>query len=381
MKHQQHKLDFAFIREPEEFTKYTERNLLQYCLGATMYMPGTKKDIQKIILSKKWPELTSIVMCFEDAIAEEDLPLAEENVIGVLNGLSQAIDNKKITLNDLPLLIIRVRNVEQFTNFTNKLSEKQIKLLTAFNFPKFNSINAQDYMLQLSKLNNVHNEIIYGMPILESVEIALKESRIQELLAIKNVLDKYKNLILNIRVGATDLSSCFGVRRGMDYTIYDIMVVRDCLSDILNIFSRANEYYTISAPVWEYFFVDKNKKFEGIKDIDIQTSLIKREPIVNDATDGLLREIILDKANGFIGKTIIHPSHIKYVNALQAVTREEYDDAMQIVGTPGGVIKSVKANKMNEINPHMSWAKKIIAKAKIYGVIENEDSYLELFSE
>jgi len=381
MIHQKHKPDFAFIREPEEFTKYTERNLLQYCLGATMYMPGTKKDIQKIILSKKWPELTSIVMCFEDAIAEEDLPLAEENVIGVLNGLSQAIDNKKITLNDLPLLIIRVRNVEQFTNFTNKLSEKQIKLLTAFNFPKFNSINAQDYMLQLSKLNNVHNEIIYGMPILESVEIALKESRIQELLAIKNVLDKYKNLILNIRVGATDLSSCFGVRRGMDYTIYDIMVVRDCLSDILNIFSRANEYYTISAPVWEYFFVDKNKKFEGIKDIDIQTSLIKREPIVNDATDGLLREIILDKANGFIGKTIIHPSHIKYVNALQAVTREEYDDAMQIVGTPGGVIKSVKANKMNEINPHMSWAKKIIAKAKIYGVIENEDSYLELFSE
>jgi citrate lyase beta subunit len=381
MIHQKHKPDFAFIREPEEFTKYTERNLLQYCLGATMYMPGTKKDIQKIILSKKWPELTSIVMCFEDAIAEEDLPLAEENVIGVLNGLSQAIDNKKITLNDLPLLIIRVRNVEQFTNFTNKLSEKQIKLLTAFNFPKFNSINAQDYMIQLSKLNNVHNEIIYGMPILESVEIALKESRIQELLAIKNVLDKYKNLILNIRVGATDLSSCFGVRRGMDYTIYDIMVVRDCLSDILNIFSRANEYYTISAPVWEYFFVDKNKKFEGIKDIDIQTSLIKREPIVNDATDGLLREIILDKANGFIGKTIIHPSHIKYVNALQAVTREEYDDAMQIVGTPGGVIKSVKANKMNEINPHMSWAKKIIAKAKIYGVIENEDSYLELFSE
>jgi citrate lyase beta subunit len=188
MIHQKHKPDFAFIREPEEFTKYTERNLLQYCLGATMYMPGTKKDIQKIILSKKWPELTSIVMCFEDAIAEEDLPLAEENVIGVLNGLSQAIDNKKITLNDLPLLIIRVRNVEQFTNFTNKLSEKQIKLLTAFNFPKFNSINAQDYMLQLSKLNNVHNEIIYGMPILESVEIALKESRIQELLAIKNVL-------------------------------------------------------------------------------------------------------------------------------------------------------------------------------------------------
>ncbi|WP_367362483.1 HpcH/HpaI aldolase/citrate lyase family protein [Mesotoga sp.] len=46
-------------------------------------------------------------------------------------------------------------------------------------------------------------------------------------------------------------------------------------------------------------------------------ALLKRNLIVNAAIDGLLREVILDKANGFVGKTIIHPSHLKYVNAMR----------------------------------------------------------------
>jgi len=33
---------------------------------------------------------------------------------------------------------------------------------------------------------------------------------------------------------------------------------------------------------------------------------------------------------------------------------------------------------MNEINPHRNWAKKIISRAKAYGVIENEAAYLKL---
>ena len=47
-----------------------------------------------------------------------------------------------------------------------------------------------------------------------------------------------------------------------------------------------------------------------------------RTPIINEAIDGLLREVILDKANGFVGKTIIHPSHARYANAMQAVTKK-----------------------------------------------------------
>ena len=39
--------------------------------------------------------------------------------------------------------------------------------------------------------------------------------------------------------------------------------------------------------------------------------------------------------------------------------RKFLDDAIQVLDTSDGVVKSTTANKMNEINPHRSWAKKI----------------------
>ena len=119
-------------------------------------------------------------------------------------------------------------------------------------------------------------------------------------------------------------------------------------------------------------------KFEEVP-ATINKSLFKQNTLVNDAVDGLLRELLLDKANGFIGKTIIHPSHIHYVNAMLCVTRELYDDACQILNTDGGVIKSLNGNKMNEIAPHNCWAEKIFMRAKAYGVIQDESVYTKLF--
>lgn len=377
MKHQQYNTNFKFVKEPIEFNKYTERSLLQYCLGATMYMPGTK-DFAKIILEKKYTGLTSMVMCFEDACKEEDVPIAEENSYKSLNCLSDEIKSGRLSYEELPLIIFRVRNVKQFIAWASKLTLSQLKLITAINFPKFNTSNAEGYYSYLKELNDKHGEIVYGMPIIEDKIVAYKESRIQELLGIKKICDKYKDLVLNVRVGGTDFSSCFGVRRGIEYTIYDIMTVRDCLMDILNIFSRNNDY-TVSGPVWEYFRANKAMRFEDLPEFNFESLLIKRKTIVNDAIDGLLRELILDKANGFIGKTIIHPTHLNYVNGMLAVTKEEYDDACQILNTSGGVIKSKNSNKMNEIGPHRSWAEKLYNRAQAYGVIENESSYIELF--
>ena len=48
-----------------------------------------------------------------------------------------------------------------------------------------------------------------------------------ELIGIQNMLRPYKKLILNVRVGAADFSSKFGIRRGVDYTIYDILTAKE----------------------------------------------------------------------------------------------------------------------------------------------------------
>ena len=68
------------------------------------------------------------------------------------------------------------------------------------------------------------------------------------------------------------------------------------------------------------------------------------------------------------------------MNALYAVTKEEYHDALQILDVSGGVAKSQAGNKMNEINPHRSWAERIISRAQAYGVIEDGTEYLHLFA-
>lgn len=378
MKHHQYNPNFKFVVAPEDFNKYTDREVLQYCLGATMYMPG-HKDFAQAIIDKKYPGLTSMVMCFEDACKEEDVPRAEINSIELLDTLNVKIDSGEFDYKDLPLIIFRIRNIEQFKHFSSMLRPEHIHLITGFNFPKFNSYNARLYLEHLDELNQRFGEILYGMPIIEERRVAFRESRAGELIAIKKVVDEYKDLILNIRVGATDFSSIFGARRDINYTIYDIMTVREILCDILNVFTRDNDY-TVSGPVWEYFRINKTMKFaEKLPEVDIKESLLKRESIVNDAVDGLMRELILDKANGFVGKTIIHPSHINYVNGMLAVTREEYEDALQVLNTSGGVIKSSRGNKMNEIGPHRRWAERLVARAKAYGVIESEASYLQLF--
>ncbi len=378
MRHHKYNPDFKFLVNPVEFDKYTDRELLQYCLGASMYMPGTKDFASKII-NQSMPGLTSIVMCFEDACPEEDVERAEENTLNFLDKLNSAIENGQLLYKDIPLIFCRVRDMDQFKNFAEKLTKEQVKILTGINFPKFNSQNGQEYYRYLRELNEKFSEVLYGMPIIEDESVAYKESRMEELFGIKKCLDEYQDIVLQVRVGATDFSSYFGARRGVDYSIYDIMPVREILCDILNVFSRKNDY-VISGPVWEYFRASKEMMFSEIPDYDITDKLLQRMPIFNDEVDGLLREIIMDKANGFTGRTVIHPTHIKYVNALQAVTKEEYDDACQILNTKGGVVKSEQANKMNEIKPHTNWALKVLLRSKAYGVVENEKSYIKLFS-
>ncbi len=378
MRHHLYNPEFKFVINPENFNKYTERELLQYCLGAAMYMPGFK-DFTPKILNNAMPGLTTIVLCFEDACPEEKVSVAMENVHRLLETVTDSVENGTLDAGKVPLIFVRIRNLAQFKVFGEQLTKKQVRSLCGINFPKFNAENGYEYYAYLQDLNNRFDEILYGMPIIEDPEVAYKETRMSELIGIKKILDKYHDLVLQVRVGGTDFSSVFGVRRGVDYSIYDIMTVRECLSDIINVCGRNNDY-VISGPVWEYFRAPKEMMFKELPKHGLEDYLMKRLPIVNNEIDGLLREVVLDKANGFVGRTVIHPTHVKFVNALMAVTKEEYDDASQILGTGGGVVKSSGGNKMNEIKPHTNWAKKVMGRARAFGVIENEGAYVKLFA-
>ena len=375
MRHHNYNPNFNFVKAPVEFNKYTDRDTLQYCLGATLYMPGTK-DIRDKVLHRQM-NVTSLVMCCEDAIKEEDLSVAEQNILDHMDFFADKIAAGELSHDDIPLIFVRVRNAEHFKRFADRITAKQASVLTGFNFPKFNSKNALGMLRTLVDVNTRLGVVLYGMPILEGLEVAFNELRGQELLLLRNILEPYKNLILNIRVGGTDMSSLFGVRRGINSTVYDIMPVRDALSDVLNFFNRYNDY-CVSAAVWEYFRAYKDDDINDVIKRNFHNALIKGQEIVNPAIDGLMKEVLIDRANGFVGKTIIHPTHARFVNAMFTVVEEEYNDAMQVLNTSGGVVKSAHGDKMNEIGPHRRWAEKIVKRAAVYGVIKNEDSVLSL---
>ena len=377
MKHNSHMDGFPFAVEPESFNKQSPKNMLQYSLGATLYMPGTKQVFDKI-QNDTLTDLSSMVMCMEDAIDEKDLEAAELNVLEHLDAISESLSRDSSFIDRLPLIFTRVRNLAQFRRFAEHLTPERVQGLTGVVFPKFDSSNAEEYLDILSGVNHRVGGQLYCMPILEGASIAFAETRMPELVRIKEIIQPHADSVLNIRVGGTDFSAFFGVRREINSSIYDILPVQGCLADIINIFGRFTDGYTLSAPVWEYFLAYNGEDLGELLDDSIHTSLLRRNTIINDAVDGLLREVILDKANGFVGKTVIHPSHLRFVNAMQAVTREEYEDATQILGMTGGVAKSQQQNKMNEVGPHGNWAKRVVSRARAYGVVERESSYLQL---
>lgn len=380
----------TFFKAPESFNKEkTPRAVLAYALGASLYMPGTRETIAQDIISKKIIGLASTVFCLEDSIGDAEVLFAEKNLLTQAKVIYRALENQEIEFDDLPLLFIRVRNSEQIQRLMEGMGDCA-KIITGFVFPKFTS-ESYGYFEALKSLNKQATGPFYGMPIIESPQAIYRESRLSELLEIKHLLDTYHDLVLNVRIGATDFSGYYGIRRGPDVTIYDITVIRDCIADIINMFGRESDY-VISGPVWEYFSNGgrvlkpqlRKSPFEEFHLINGGNGTRIRSQLLNKYVDGLIREVILDKENGIIGKTIIHPSHILPVQSLYTVGHEEYLDALSIFETDQGqrgVIKSEYTNKMNELKPHYNWAQRILLRAKNYGVFHEQHNFISLLTE
>lgn len=374
-----------FFLAPQAIT-VDNQHLLEHALGATLYMPATRQTIARDIIGGKLKGLTSMVLCLEDAIGDNEVSTAEKSLVDHLRQMALAVIQGDITMADIPLIFIRVRSAVQMEQIA-ELLEENISLLTGFVFPKFTIENGNKYFESLVEVNRYRKNPIYGMPILESPQVIYVENRHNSLLEIKKLLDQYRKLVLNVRIGATDFSGLFGLRRNKDMTIYDIRVIESCITDIINVFTRPDSDYVIPGPVWEFYSSErvlKPKLRHGVfVDHLGQAGEPMRENLIDSYIDGLIHEIILDKANGLIGKTIIHPSHIKPVQALCVVTHEEYMDASSIIASSNGdigVIASQYANKMNEIKPHMRWAQKIMIKSKIYGVFNEEHNFTSLLT-
>lgn len=320
--------------------KELEYEKLKYALGALLYCPADNEGVVDKIINKQYENIPIIIFCLEDSILEENL---EKATISLKNKLDKLLEYQTNSVDaNLPLFVIRIRTPKHLEETLKWVHPKYQSIISGFVLPKYDSSVSAEYKKIINNVNNEkHN--YYFLPILESKVFTDALLRRKELAITKEEIRNTKG-ILGILVGTNDMCNIYGIRRNVKQTIYDIGVIRDALSDIISTFS--NEY-VVNGAIWEYF------DGEGWK-------------------EGLIREFELDKLNGLIGKSCIHPKQVEVVLESMKVDKQDYFEAMEILNwnIKNGVSKGNATGRMNEIATHKIWANKIKILSEIYGIKE-----------
>jgi citrate lyase beta subunit len=370
-----------FSLQPQPFARHGDKDVLAVALGATLYMPATRPALVEDLLQQGARGVLSSVVCLEDAVADRDLVAAEANVVAQLGRAAtiEGFDDR------LPLTFVRVRHPDQVPLVVAGLGD-HAEVLSGFVLPKFTDRTGRAYLEAVGRARAATGLPFLAMPVIESPEVIHRESRVGTLLAVAELLDEHRDLVLAVRLGATDLSAAYGIRRGRDLTIYDVRVVCEVITDVVNVLGRADGTgHVVTGPVWEYFPGSDRLFKPQLRETPFaehDAPALRQELLMRDL-DGLIREVVLDKANGLTGKTVIHPTHVPAVHALSVVTHEEYADACDILGeglAGGGVRASSYRNKMNEGRPHRSWAERTLRRATVFGVAGEDVSFVDLLA-
>ncbi|PJE94386.1 ATP/GTP-binding protein [Streptomyces carminius] len=367
-----------FHREPAEFFPDSPACLLSAALGATLYSPATRPRLADDVRKQTRRGVVSMVLCLEDSIDDAEVPGAEENLVGQLTELAGS------GAGELPLLFVRVREPAQITDLVRRLGPAA-GLLSGFVLPKFTEERGIPFLEAFDAAEADCGRRFFAMPVLESPELLHLETRLEALAGIARTVDKYRERVLALRLGVTDFCAAYGLRRSPEMTAYDVQIVASVIADVVNVLGRADGTgFTVTGPVWEYFRLQermfkpqlRRSPFTGRAE-ELRTALIAHD------MDGLLREIELDRANGLLGKTCIHPSHVAPVHALSVVSHEEFSDATDILRPErggGGVLRSAYTNKMNEVKPHRAWAERTLLRAEVFGVAREGVGFVELLA-
>ncbi|MDX3517291.1 HpcH/HpaI aldolase/citrate lyase family protein [Streptomyces scabiei] len=368
-----------FYREPETFDADSPARVLSAALGATLYSPATRERLADDVVKQAGRGVVSMVLCLEDSIGDAEVPGAEENLVRQFTDLAERPDV------DLPLLFIRVRLPEQIPDLVRRFGPAA-RLLSGFVFPKFTEERGVAFLEALTAAEAASGRRLFGMPVLESPELMYRETRVEALQGIAHTVDKYRDRVLALRLGVTDFCSSYALRRAPDMTAYDVQIVASVIADVVNVLGRADGTgFTVTGPVWEYFRVQERMFKPQLRTSPFLANRAGelRESLIEHALDGLLREISLDQANGLLGKTCIHPSHVLPVHALSVVSHEEFHDAQDIVRPDrhgGGVLRSASRNKMNEVKPHRAWAERVLQRAEVFGVANEDIGFVDLLA-
>ncbi len=279
-------------------------------LGGTLFVPASHKNLDAILSGRKYPELRSVVIDFEDGLTSTDQPKALSNLGKPLDKLQES----KL------LRFIRPRSPQMLKTL---LRHKSINRLDGFILPKFGLYNAGEYLT----LIDGHS----FMPSIEGEELF----DTQKLQQLRDLLLPHQERIICIRFGAQDMLRQLRLRQAG--SIYDMLAPAQVIGNLIATFKSHG--FEVSAPVFPDF----------------------------SDTEGFQKEISYELHNGFISKTIIHPGQIEPLNVLYRVTEQELQEAKALLSQQDGVVNL--EGKMGETNTQSPWAKQILERYKLFNVV------------
>ncbi|PYE49999.1 aldolase/citrate lyase family protein [Deinococcus yavapaiensis] len=290
-------------------------------LGASLYAPATRDDLVALGTTR-YPLLDSLIYCTEDAVREQDVPIA-------LAALREALPH--LASMPGPVRFIRARNLDVLEH----LLTLDLRGIQGFVLPKIHGGNLSAYMSKLEDRPDLH-----VMLTLETRE-ALNE---HEMVRLRNVIFEHgwHQQVRCLRIGGNDLLSTIGLRRTPGRTLYEGPLQR-IVSMLVAVFKPYG--FALSSPVYEVF----------------------------DDLATLAREVQQDLEYGLSGKTIIHPGQLETVHHGYRVTQEELAEAHAILDESAPAVFKMNG-RMCEPATHAAWAHEIIERARHFGTLSTTSS-------
>jgi citrate lyase beta subunit len=290
-------------------------------LGASLYVPATRDDLVLIANRRKFPELRSVIFCTEDAVRQEDLRRALDNVRSMLRHMENVQGLLRFIRVRTPFvlnMLLQIDGVERLTGFVlPKITRNNLEQF----LPAFTSPHPFDVMLTLETVEAFD----------PGEMTALRQELLQPI---------FRDRILSLRIGGNDLLNLLGLRRPRGRTIYRTPI-GTVISQLVTTFRPHG--FNLTGPVFDY--LDQGKV--------------------------LVREAADDLAHGLFGKTAIHPRQVPLIESAYRVKTSELHMAARILDESApAVFRFCEA--MCEPATHRRWASLIRERAGLYGVRERQ---------
>lgn len=287
-----------------------------YGLGATLYMPVIHPKVPDIVSARVAAPASSIVLCLEDALREEDV---ERGV----RTLTRLLTNRVRDQETRPRLFIRPRSYDMACRLR---AIHGIDKIDGFVIPKARPETLPDW---ISLLNGTR---LCLMPTMETPDLfdPTRLAQFRDLL-----LTAGPERIAAVRIGGNDLLGAMALRRVRGVTAYEGPLAW-FLSMAAGLLIPSG--VPVAAPV-----------FDIIEDFET-----------------LRREVDRDVHMGFVSKTAIHPVQVPVIEGALAVTAEDVAAAEAIIDSNARAVFQV-GGVMCEPATHAAWARRTLARASRFG--------------